>query len=169
MLVPLLSTVLAAAPASNGPVEDLFASLFEGWSAGYTASLGVAAGREGIHPVASLGLASTMFDGSAVESHLGAALSAWIAPRPELELRLSVAGRPVALGPCSLGVSSSGAVRFQDAVRGTLRAGPELSAHVRLGDTRHVLQPFARYEWALLDRGRFEDRATVGLQFLLAD
>ncbi|MEN9800183.1 MAG: hypothetical protein RL653_3880 [Pseudomonadota bacterium] len=168
MPVPLLGMLLATAPAP-APAADALASLFDGWSMGYTASLGVAAGREGVHPVASAGLASTVFDGPSVESHLAAALSAWIAPGPELELRLAVGGRPVAWGPCSLGVISSGALRWTDGIHGTLRAGPELSAHFRLGATRHVLQPFLRYEWALLDRARFEDRATAGLQFLLAD
>jgi hypothetical protein len=168
MLVPLLASLLATAPAARPPGEVL-ASLFAGWSMGYTASVGAAADRSGLHPVASLGLASTWFEGADVESHLAASLAAWMGPSPELELRLSAGGWPVALGPCTLGVVSSGALRFEDGARGTLRMGPEFSAHFRLGTTRHVLQPFARYEWALLDRGRFADRATVGLQFLLAD
>ena len=172
MVVPLLSLLLAAAPSTpqaEPSLAGILASLLDGWSIGYTASAGGTAGRTGFHPAVSLGVASTVFDGAAVDGHLAAELGGQISAAPELELRLKVGGRPVALGPCTLGVVSSGALRWTDGWAGTARVGPELSAHFRVGGTHHVLMPFLRYEWALLERARFEDRATLGVQFLLSE
>jgi len=182
MGVPLWSVlVLAVSPARAEPspapaaLTDFVANLLEHWSFGPAASAGLSAGADGLRPAFSVGLVTDLFFPRpftglrGVESHLALVLGARAGRGWEVELRGAAAGRPVAWGPFTLGVSSAVVGSFDGPFAVSLRVGPELSGHFRVGDTLHVLQPFARCEWALWSRDRFADVGTVGLQFVYAD
>ena len=181
MVLPLwsalwLATTPVEVPAPPGePVPSLgeiFANLFESWSFGPSVAVGASLGGDGVRPSFSAGFVSDVFEPDdrrwprAIDSHLGLSLGARAGKGWEVEVRGSAAGRPLALGPVTLGVGSAVVGSFDGPFAVSLRAGPELAAHFRLGRTLHVLQPFLRYEWALWSRDRFDDRGTVGLLFL---
>jgi hypothetical protein len=179
--------VLAASPAAGDTPGDVsepgetprlalvLAGLLEHWSLGPAVSVAASAGPDGMCPAFSVGLVSDMFDPDeghfprGIDSHLGLSLGARAGRGWEVEVRGTAAGSPVALGPVTVGVSSAVVGAFDGPFAVSFRAGPELAAHFRLGGTRHVLQPFLRYEWALWSRDRFGDLGAAGLLFLWGD
>jgi hypothetical protein len=184
MVVPLWSVLVLAASPAPPPVAppsavpslgEMLSGLMEHWSFGVAASAGLSAGRDGGGPAFSVGLVSDVFAPRparglrGLESHLGLALGGRAARGWEWELRGTAAGQPVAWGPFTLGVAASVVVRFDGPWAVSARLGPELAGHFRVGDTLHVLQPFARCEWSLGSRDRFPDVGTVGLQVLWSD